>query len=88
MLEDLVARGLTTTGSRLFVMDGSKAQRAAEARAAICADYTFNEVETAKRLLKNLARTLAPAAAGHAPWPAAPVSLNPRERTFLNGGEW
>jgi len=90
MLENLVTRGLAPTRSRLFVIDGSKALRAAvrsvygkrtlvqrcqvhkvrnvigylpeerhaEVRAAMRAAYKCNRIETARRLLNNLARTL------------------------------
>lgn len=90
MLENLVSRGLKSTRSRLFVIDGSKALRAAirsafgrraliqrcqvhkvrnvlghlpddrhdDVRAAIREAYKCTKVETAKRLLNNLARSL------------------------------
>ena len=90
MLENLVSRGLKSTRSRLFIIDGSKALRAAirnafgrralvqrcqvhkvrnvlghlpedrhdDVRAAIREAYKCTKVETAKRLLNNLARSL------------------------------
>jgi transposase-like protein len=90
MLENLVARGLTANRSRLFIIDGSKALRAAlrslfgrralvqrcqvhktrnvlghlpderhaDVRSAMREAYTCSKLETAKRLLNNLARTL------------------------------
>jgi putative transposase len=90
MLENLVSRGLRPNRSRLFIIDGSKALRAAirslfgrrtivqrcqvhkvrnvlghlpddrhaDVRAAMRAAYTCTKVETAKRLLNNLIRTL------------------------------
>lgn len=90
MLENLVSRGLRSDRSRLFVIDGSKALRAAvrnafgrralvqrcqvhktrnvlghlpddrhdDVRAAIREAYKCTKVETAKRLLNNLARSL------------------------------
>jgi transposase-like protein len=90
MMENLVERGLQSNRSRLFIIDGSKALRAAirnlfgrralvqrcqvhkvrnvlghlpderhhEVRAAIREAYKCTKVDTAKRLLNNLARTL------------------------------
>lgn len=90
MLENLVARGLTANRSRLFIIDGSKALRAAlrslfgrralvqrcqvhkmrnvlghlpderhsEVRSAMREAYKCTKLETAKRLLNNLARAL------------------------------
>ncbi len=90
MLEDLVARGLKANQSRLFIIDGSKALRAAirslfgrrslvqrcqvhkvrnvlghlpnerhaDVRTAMREAYKCTKVETAKRLLNNLARAL------------------------------
>jgi putative transposase len=90
MMENLVERGLQSNRSRLFIIDGSKALRAAirslfgrralvqrcqvhkvrnvlghlpnerhnEVRAAIREAYKCTKIDTAKRLLNNLARTL------------------------------
>lgn len=90
MLENLVSRGLKSNRSRLFIIDGSKALRAAirsafgrralvqrcqvhkvrnvlghlpddrhdDVRAAMREAYKCSKVETAKRLLNNLARSL------------------------------